>query len=256
MMRIATWNVNSLRVRLPQVARWLESERPDVLAMQETKVADPEFPAAEFAELGYQVIYSGQKTYNGVAIASRAEPTAIVNVLPGFDDLQRRLLQATIGGVTLLNLYVPNGSEVGSDKYQYKLEWLRRLHAHVAALAEDGARLLLLGDFNIAPADIDVHDPAAWAGQVLCSEPEREQFRLLLQLGFTDCLRKLDSAPGRFTWWDYRVGAFPRNLGLRIDHLLASAALAPLCRSCRIDTAPRGWERPSDHAPVIAEFEL
>lgn len=256
MFKIATWNVNSLRVRLPQVVRWLEAERPDVLAMQETKVPDPEFPAAEFAELGYQVVYSGQKTYNGVAIASRAEADDIGAALPDFEDAQRRLLKATIAGVSILNLYVPNGSEVGSDKYEYKLQWLRRLRRYVAELSNAGPPLLLLGDFNIAPADIDVHDPAAWAGQVLCSEAEREQFRQLLELGFSDCLRLFDPGPGRYSWWDYRAAAFQRNLGLRIDHILASEALRPRCRSCRIDTEPRRWERPSDHAPVIAELDL
>jgi exodeoxyribonuclease-3 len=253
-VKVATWNVNSLRVRLPQVLAWLDAERPDILALQETKLPDPEFPAAEFHGRGYQVAFSGQKTYNGVATVSRAPLEVIATSLPDFGDPQRRVLCTETAGLPVLNLYVPNGSAVGSDKYDYKLEWLNAARAYIAGLLATRPRLVVLGDFNIAPADEDVHDPAAWAGQVLCSEPEREAFRRLLALGLVDCFRKFPQPPASFTWWDYRAAGFRRNLGLRIDHILAGAESAPRCLSCRIDRAPRGWERPSDHAPVIAEF--
>lgn len=254
-MKIATWNVNSLRVRLPQVLAWLDAERPDVLALQETKLPDPDFPAADFHARGYQAAFSGQKTYNGVATLSRAPLTVLATSLPGFGDPQRRVLCAETEGVPVLNLYVPNGSEVGSDKYDYKLGWLDAARAYIAGLLPTRPRLVVLGDFNIAPADEDVHDPAAWAGQVLCSGPERDAFRRLLELGLEDCFRKFPQPPDSFTWWDYRAAGFRRNLGLRIDHILAGAESARRCRSCRIDRTPRGWERPSDHAPVIAEFD-
>lgn len=254
-MKIATWNVNSLRVRLPQVITWLESARPDVLAIQETKTTDPEFPAAEFLQRGYQVAFSGQKTYNGVAILSRAP---LGNLKTGFDDYsdpQRRVLYAETGDVALLNLYVPNGSEVGSEKYAYKLEWLGHARRFIAGLLAARPHLVVLGDFNIAPADADVHDPAAWAGQVLCSAPERAAFTALIGLGLVDCFRKFPQAPASYTWWDYRAAGYRRNLGLRIDHILAGPGAASRCTSCRIDREPRGWERPSDHTPVIAEFD-
>ncbi len=254
-MKIATWNVNSLRVRLPQVSAWLDTEQPDILAIQETKIPDPEFPAAEFLQRGYQVAFSGQKTYNGVAILSRTPLLNLKTELEGFSDPQRRVLHAETHGFAVLNLYVPNGSEVGSEKYAYKLGWLGAARTFIAGLLAANPRLIVLGDFNIAPADEDVHDPAAWAGQVLCSEPERAAFAGLLALGLEDCFRKFPQAPGSYTWWDYRAAGYRRNLGLRIDHILAGPGAAPLCRSCRIDREPRGWERPSDHTPVIAEFD-
>lgn len=256
MFRIATWNVNSLRVRLPQVQQWLDKEKPDVLALQETKVTDNDFPADAFHELGYQVIYSGQKTFNGVATVSKTVPANIITALPDFDDPQKRVLCAKIDDVTVLNLYVPNGSEVGSEKYAYKLEWFSCLHALVRNLLADGKDLIVLGDFNVAPEDRDVHDPAAWEGSVLVSEPERAAFRKLLAAGFADCFRLFEQEEQSFTWWDYRAAAFRRNRGLRIDHILASRSLAPRCLNCRIDKEPRTLDRPSDHTPVIAEFDL
>jgi exodeoxyribonuclease-3 len=256
MFRIATWNVNSLRVRLPHVLDWLDAEQPDVLALQETKLQDPDFPRDAFAERGYQALHAGEKTYNGVAILSRAPLTLIADSFPDFDDPQRRVLHARTGGVDVLDIYVPNGSEVGSEKFEYKLRWLGRLRQYVSGLIDAGGRLAVVGDFNIAPASEDVHDPAAWQGQVLFSEAERDEFSGLLRQGLVDCFRLFRQEPGGYTWWDYRAGAFRRNLGLRIDHILASRELAGLCRGCRIDREPRCRERPSDHAPVIAEFDL
>ena len=256
MFKIATWNVNSLRVRLPHVRSWIEAEQPDVFAMQETKMSDPEFPVDEFRGLGYHVAFAGQKTYNGVAVAAREPLQNLVTAFPAFDDLQRRVLYAEVGGISILNLYVPNGFAVGSEKYEYKLDWLSRLHAFAGDLLRQGRRLVLAGDFNIAPADIDVHDPELWRGKVLCSEPERAAFSRLLETGLTDCYREQSPDARGYSWWDYRAGSFRRNRGLRIDHILAGAGLAGLCRSCRVDPGPRGWERPSDHAPVVAEFDL
>ncbi len=255
-MKIATWNVNSLNVRLPQVLDWLRDRQPDILALQETKLTDPDFPILDIANVGYQAVFAGQKTYNGVAILSRLPASEIVTDLPGLDDPQRRVLGATVGKVRVLNLYVPNGQTVGSDKYAYKLAWLDKLAAWLETELSRHARLVALGDFNIAPEDRDVHDPAAWAGHVLCSEPERAAFRRLLDLGLQDTFRLFEQAERSFSWWDYRAAAFRRNLGLRIDHLLASPALAATCTACQVDKAPRRLERPSDHAPVIAEFNL
>lgn len=255
-LKIATWNVNSLTVRLPQVLNWLGEQQPDILALQETKLTDPAFPTLDFADVGYQAVFSGQKTYNGVAILSRLPATDLVTDLPGFADPQRRVLGATVGTVRVVNLYVPNGQAVGSEKYAYKLAWLERLIAWLQAELSRHAHLVVLGDFNIAPDDRDVHDPAAWAGQVLCSEPERQAFRQLLALGLTDTFRLFPQEERSFSWWDYRAAAFRRNIGLRIDHILASAALATHCAACQVDKTPRRLERPSDHAPVIAEFTV
>lgn len=253
-MKIATWNVNSLKVRLPHLLDWLETAQPDVVCLQETKTEDAGFPFAEIASAGYQAIHNGQKTYNGVAILSRAEAGDIVRELPGFMDTQKRLLAATVGGVRLICAYMPNGQAVGSDKYAYKLQWLDALVRWLGEELQRYPQLALLGDFNIAPEDRDVHDPVAWQGQVLCSEPEREAFRRLLALGLVDAFRLFGQPEKSFTWWDYRMMAFRRNHGLRIDHILVSPQLAARCRACTIDTAPRKLKRPSDHAPVIAEF--
>ena len=255
-MKIATWNVNSLRVRLPQVLQWLAAVQPDVLAIQETKTVDEQFPLAALQDAGYTAVFAGQKTYNGVAILSRLPACEIVTDLPGLDDPQRRVLGATIGNIRVLNLYVPNGQAVGSDKYAYKLAWLDRLAVFLETELARYPRFVMLGDFNIAPDDRDVHDPAAWAGQVLCSEPERTAFRRLLDLGLQDTFRQFSQEDRTFSWWDYRAAAFRRNLGLRIDHILASPALAAACTACRVDKAPRSWDRPSDHAPVVAEFAI
>jgi exodeoxyribonuclease-3 len=256
MFRIATWNVNSLRVRLPHVLDWLSSENPDVLALQETKLTDEDFPAEQFLQIGYQAIYSGQKTYNGVATLSKLPAKNIITALPHYEDTQKRVLCADIGDVTILNLYVPNGSEMGSAKYAYKLEWFSRLHPFVGDLLATGKKLVVLGDFNVAPEDRDVHDPEEWAGSVLVSEPERTEFRKLLSAGLSDTFRLFEQEEKSFSWWDYRAAAFRRNRGLRIDHILVNQALAEVCKACWIDKRPRTLERPSDHTPVIAEFDL
>ncbi|HCK80724.1 MAG TPA: exodeoxyribonuclease III [Candidatus Competibacteraceae bacterium] len=255
-MKIATWNVNSLNVRLPQVLDWLRVEQPDLLALQETKLTDADFPMPDIANAGYRAVFSGQKTYNGVAVLSRLPAADLVVDLPGSDDPQRRVLGASIGGVRVLNLYVPNGQAVGSEKYAYKLAWLKQLALWTEQELIQYPRLVVLGDFNIAPEDRDVHDPIAWTGQILCSEPERNAFRRLLQLGLQDSFRLFPQEPNTFSWWDYRAAAFRRNMGLRIDHILASPALAAVCTTCRVDKTPRRLERPSDHAPVIAEFAI
>lgn len=254
-MKIATWNVNSLKVRLPHVLAWLESERPDVLALQETKLTDENFPAAQFEAAGYHVAFAGQKTYNGVAIASREPASDVITDIADLDDPSRRILGATIAGVRVLDLYVVNGQAVGSDKYVHKLRWLDGVIAHVAGELAAHEQLIVLGDFNIAPEDRDVHDPAAWHEKILCSTPERAALGALLALGLTDTFRLFEQDPGLFSWWDYRAAGFRRNLGLRIDLILASRALAARCARSWIDTAPRKLERPSDHAPVVAEFD-
>lgn len=253
-MKLATWNVNSLRVRLPQVLEWLAREAPDVLCLQETKVPDEDFPEAALREAGYFAVFSGQKTYNGVAILTRQTPTAVLRELPGADNAQRRFLAADLDGIRIINVYVPNGESVDSDKFRYKLAWLEALRAHLRAELEVHPRLVVVGDFNIAPQDRDVHDPRAWQGQVLFSEPERTALQQLFALGLKDSFRLFDQPDASFSWWDYRQGAFRRNRGLRIDHILSSPQLASACRGCRIDVEPRRAERPSDHAPVIAEF--
>ena len=253
-MKIASWNVNSLNVRLPQVRDWLTTERPDIVALQETKVVDEKFPVADIATAGYRALYSGQKTYNGVAILSRAPGTDELTAIPGLDDPQRRVLAATFGELRVINLYVPNGESVASDKYRYKLNWLAQLAAWLETELAAHPRLIVLGDFNIAPEPRDVHDPKLWEGSVLFSEPERAAFRRLLDLGLCDTFRLFDQPELSFSWWDYRMQGFRRNLGLRIDHILASDALCKACTAARIDKTPRALERPSDHAPVVAEF--
>jgi len=253
-MKIATWNVNSLKVRLPHLVDWLARESPDVVCLQETKLSDEAFPCAEIEAAGYGVVYSGQKAYNGVAILSRAPLADVQAGIPGFADEQKRVLAATLNGVRVVCVYVPNGQSLDSDKFQYKLAWLSALHDWLANELERYPRLAVLGDFNIAPEDRDVHDPVLWQGNVLVSDVEREHFRALLGLGLKDTFRLFEQPPGQYSWWDYRQAAFRRNLGLRIDHVLASDTFAAACKNCRIDTAPRALERPSDHTPVIAEF--
>jgi exodeoxyribonuclease-3 len=255
-MKIATWNVNSLRVRLPQLLDWLAAHSPDVVALQETKVVDDSFPLAEIEAAGYHAAISGQKTYNGVAILARQPPADVVRDIPGFDDPQRRVLAATCGGVRVIGLYVPNGQSVESDKYQYKLGWLRALRGWLQAELAAHPQLVALGDFNIAPEDRDVHDPAAWAGQVLVSDPERAALHALTGLGLEDVFRRFEQPAGSFSWWDYRAGGFRRNHGLRIDLVLASQRLAAACSACTIDRATRALERASDHAPVLATFDI
>jgi exodeoxyribonuclease-3 len=255
-MKIATWNVNSLKVRLPQVLEWLAAMKPDVLCLQETKLEDDKFPAAEIREAGYQTVHAGQKTYNGVAILCRGSPGDVVAEIPGYADPQKRVLAATVDAVRVVCIYVPNGESVSSDKYRYKLEWLERLTAWLEEQLAQNPRLALLGDFNIAPEERDVHDPKVWEGQVLFSGPERAAFAGLIECGLTDGFRLFEQPDKSYTWWDYRLNAFKRNLGLRIDHILLSAELANACRSCSIDRDMRGRERPSDHAPVVAEVVI
>jgi exodeoxyribonuclease-3 len=255
-LKLATWNVNSLKVRLPQVLQWLSVHRPDVLCLQETKLADEFFPVADIENAGYRSIFAGQKTYNGVAILSRDTATDVQVNIPDYDDAQKRVLAATITGVRVICAYVPNGENVDSEKYRYKLQWLEQLTAWLASELATHPRLALLGDYNIAPEPRDVYDPIAWQGQVLFSEPERAAFRRLLDLGLADSFRLFEQPERSYTWWDYRLNSFKRKLGLRIDHILLSAPLAQACRSSTIDKEMRAGERPSDHAPVMTELTL
>ncbi len=256
MWTIASWNVNSLKVRLPQVLQWLDTHGPDVLALQETKTQDEGFPTHAFDEAGYQVVFSGQKTYNGVAVVSRNPVQMLHTGLPGLDDPQKRVLCALVDDICVLNLYVPNGSEVGSDKYAYKLDWLARLDVFTGELLQNYDKLVLLGDFNITPADADVHDPEGWRDRILCSRPERDALSGLLAHGLTDTFRLFEQERHSFSWWDYRAGDFAHNRGLRIDLILASTPLSRRCADSWIDIVPRQQQRPSDHTPVVAEFRF
>jgi exodeoxyribonuclease III len=251
-MKIATWNVNSLKVRLPHLLQWLGDNPVDVLCVQETKLTDDKFPVAEINAAGYNVVFTGQKTYNGVAILSRHPIQDVVRNNPRFEDEQQRIIAATIEGIRIVCAYVPNGQMVGSDKYAYKLAWLEALRGWLADELSHHAQLAVLGDYNIAPADRDVHDPVLWAGQIHCSEQERAALDALVALGLADSFRLFEQADKSYSWWDYRQLAFRRNCGLRIDHILLAPALASRCVACAIDRAPRKWEQPSDHAPVTA----
>ena len=252
-MKLATWNVNSLKVRLPHVLDWLAANQPDVLCLQETKTEDHNFPVAEFQAAGYHAVFVGQKTYNGVALISRAPVADVVTGIPGMADEQKRLIGASYQGVRVICGYFPNGQSLDSDKYQYKLNWLSGLQTWLKDELVKHPHLALLGDYNIAPEDRDAH-PEIKDCEVLVSHEVRERFRHLLGLGLTDSFRLFDQAEKSFSWWDYRMMAFRRNMGLRIDHILLSETLAAKCNSCTIDKAPRKLERPSDHAPVIAEI--
>lgn len=253
-MKIASWNVNSLRVRLPQVLEWLSDNPVDILAIQETKTQDKEFPIEDIQAAGYKAAFSGQKTYNGVAILAKTMPKDVLTDIKNLDDPQRRILAATINGVRVINLYVVNGSEVGSEKFTYKLDWLSKVTAHIKEELKIHKKVVVLGDFNIAPEDRDVHDPDLWRGKILCSAQEREAYKKLLSLGLSDTFRQFEQEEKLFSWWDYRGGGFRRNHGLRIDLILANQALSDKCKSSLIDKMPRTWERPSDHTPVVAEF--
>ena len=253
-MKIASWNVNSLRVRLPQVLEWLDQNPVDVLALQETKTQNQDFPQEDLEAAGYQVVFSGQKTYNGVAILARHNITDPITDVQNLDDPQRRILAATINDVRVINLYVVNGSEVGSEKFSYKLDWLDKVTEHIKKELESNEKVVVLGDFNIAPDDRDVHDPELWKARILCSDEERDALNKILSLGFTDTFRQFKQEEKIFSWWDYRGGGFRRNHGLRIDLILASKALSEKCKSSFVDRSPRTWERPSDHTPVVAEF--
>jgi exodeoxyribonuclease-3 len=254
-MKIATWNVNYFKVRLPNVLDWLAATQTDVLCVQETKMEDKVFPYAELQAAGYHAVHNGQKTYNGVAILSRFEMAGVCFDIPAFDDPQKRVLAATIKGVRIVCGYMPNGQAVGSEKYDYKLKWFAALTRWLQQEMAQHTQMALLGDFNIAPEDRDVHDPVAWKDQILCSEPERAAFRQLQALGLQDAFRLFDQPEKIFSWWDYRQMGFRLNRGLRIDHILLNPELAGRCRSCVVDKAPRKLERPSDHAPVVAELD-
>jgi len=255
-VKLATWNVNSLKVRLPQVLDWAAKQQPEVICLQETKLENGKFPDADIQAAGYSSLFNGQKTYNGVAILARATAADTVTAFPGFADEQKRVLAATIGSVRIICAYVPNGESVESDKYQYKLKWLAAFRDWLKAELAQHPRLAVLGDYNIAPEDRDVHDPAAWEGKVLFSKAEREALGALTGLGLKDAFRLFEQPERSYTWWDYRMNAFRRKMGMRIDHILLSEELAKRCRACSIDIEPRKNERPSDHAPVIAEIDL
>jgi exodeoxyribonuclease-3 len=254
-MKIATWNVNSLKVRLPHVLDWLAVNRPDVLCLQEIKLQDNAFPQDELMAAGYHSVFAGQKTYNGVAILSATPATDVVYGIPGFVDEQKRLIAASVGGVRVVCAYFPNGQAVGSDKFAYKLDWLAALTRWLGGeVLREYPRLILTGDFNIAPLAADVHPD--WKEEILVSPPERAAFQALLECGLVDAFRLFEQPERSFSWWDYRMGAFRRNFGLRIDHVLVSEALRSACRACGVDKAPRALERPSDHTPVVLELDV
>ncbi len=254
-MKIASWNVNSLKVRLPHLLDWLAEQQPDALCLQELKLEDQNFPLAEIEAAGYQAAFFGQKTYNGVALLARSPIADVVTGNPHFPDEQKRLIAGTVGDTRVICAYMPNGHAVGSDKYDYKLRWLDALAVWLQEELARYPKLALCGDYNIAPDDRDVHDPQAWAGQILCSDPERAAFRRFIDLGLSDSFRLFEQPEKTFSWWDYRMLGFQKNLGLRIDHVLLSPPLAGKCTAAGIDRAPRKRERPSDHAPVWATVD-
>jgi exodeoxyribonuclease-3 len=257
-LKITSWNVNSLNVRLPHVLAWTDVAKPDIVALQETKLPDERFPVDDLAEAGYNCVFSGQPTYNGVAVLSREVARDPVMDIPGLDDPQRRILAVTIptemGDVRIVNLYVVNGSEVGSEKFAYKMNWLERVGAWLAKESEQHENLVVLGDFNIAPDDRDVHDAEAWKDKILCSVEEREALNGILDLGLKDTFRLFEQEDRVYSWWDYRMNAFRRKMGLRIDLVLASEKMTAKCTASYVDIEPRRQERPSDHAPAVAEF--
>jgi exodeoxyribonuclease-3 len=253
-MKIASWNVNSMNVRQAHVLEWLQAQDPDVLVLQEIKQLTEKFPGDKLQALGYHSIACGQKTYNGVAVISKTPACDPVFDFPDLDDPQRRILASTVDGVRIVNLYIPNGSEVGSEKYAYKLNWLASLRRFLEAEMQTHEKLVVLGDFNIAPADADVYDPEKWGDAILCSPAERQALQDLLDLGLSDVFRKFEHPEKTFSWWDYRAAGFRRNAGLRIDLILTNNAMTELCTASYVDKEPRAWERPSDHAPVVAEF--
>lgn len=259
-MKIASWNVNSLKVRIPHLTQWLADAQPDVVALQETKLEDHKFPVDELAAAGYRAVFSGQKTYNGVALLAKADHKGdfedVVTDIPNLDDPQRRILAATIGGVRVVDLYVVNGKAVGDEKYTYKLDWLAKMREFLAREIERHPNLVVLGDFNIAPDDRDVYEPVAWGEDILCSPPEREALKRITELGLHDSFRLFEPAGEHFSWWDYRQAAFRRNMGLRIDLILIGDALKSAAKTATIDRTPRTWERPSDHTPVTVDLDI
>jgi exodeoxyribonuclease-3 len=255
-MKIAAWNVNSVRARLDRLVDWLKSAQPDVLCLQELKCTDADFPMEAVREAGYHAAVHGQKTYNGVAILAKTEPTDVVRGLSdGVDDSHSRLIAATVNGVRVLSVYAPNGQEVGSEQYEYKLRWYGRLRRYLDTRHKPGEPLVLGGDWNVAPEDIDTWDPALWEGQTLFTKRERAALQELCAFGLTDTFRKLHPNEQRFSWWDYRMLAFPKNKGLRIDHIFATAPLAERLVAADVDREARKGKQPSDHAPVWAEFK-
>lgn len=255
MKTIATWNINSLKMRMPHVTHWLKENQPDILALQEIKMTDDKFPVQEIESLGYHAVFTGQKTFNGVAILSKTPAKSVEKCLPTFhDDPQKRFLAATFNTLRIINVYVPNGSEIGSEKYAYKLHWLDQLKLYLQTEIKKYPNCIVLGDFNIAPLDQDVYDPKAWEGQVLVSAAERQRLQNILTLGFHDAFRLFDQSPKSYSWWDYRQLAFQRNHGLRLDLILVSHALVPFCKQCSIDKILRKAEKPSDHAPVVLKL--
>jgi exodeoxyribonuclease III len=253
-MLIGTWNVNSIRMRLDRLLRWLERRKPDIVCLQEIKVTNEDFPVGPLNEIGYQCLVHGQKTYNGVAILTRSPACNVVHSFPEDPDTQSRLLACRIGDIHIVNIYAPNGSEVGSEKYTYKLDWYARLRSFLDSLATPQDPVLVCGDFNVAPEDLDVWDPKVWRDQILFSEPEKAAFRKLMEWGLKDALRLHHAEEGIYTWWDYRGGAFHRGWGVRIDHFLLSPPLAQRCSAIEVDRNERKGEKPSDHAPVLASF--
>lgn len=252
-MKITSWNVNSLNVRLPHVLQWLAEHPVDVLALQELKMDQDKFPFAALEEIGYQALWFGQKTYNGVALIFKGEASDVVLGLPDLEDEQRRMIAATINGVRVVNVYCVNGEAIDSPKFIYKANWFAALHRFMTQQLAQYEQVILLGDFNIAPKDIDVYDPEKWLGKILCSDEERAWFQGLLNLGLTDSFRHLHPDSIQYTWWDYRMHMFRRKLGLRIDHILISDALLPQVQHIWVDENARSWERPSDHAPITLE---
>ncbi|MBS0272697.1 MAG: exodeoxyribonuclease III [Proteobacteria bacterium] len=256
-MKIATWNINSIRTRLPNLVTWLKETSPDVVLLQETKVTDDQFPLEDLETLHYNVSFHGQKSYNGVAILSKFPIEDVTCGIPLFEDEQARYIEAVIKGMRIASVYVPNGMAVGSDKYLYKLDFLERLYKHIQTLLTYDEKLILGGDFNIAPQDQDVYDPQEWHEQVLCSTPEREKFRSLVYLGLTDALRAMYPLEKElYTWWDYRAGSWQNNFGLRIDHFLLSPQAADTLTEAYVEKAVRGLDKTSDHAPVVCQLAL
>ena len=255
-MKIASWNVNSLKVRLPHLLDWLAEAQPDVVCLQELKLEDPNFPRAEIEAAGYHAAFAGQKTYNGVALLAKAPIGEVTVGNPLFADEQKRLISGTVDGIRVVCAYMPNGQEVGCDKYDYKLRWLAALADWLSSELQAYPRLALCGDYNIAPDERDVHDPQRWQDCILVSEPERAAFRRFIELGLADSFRLFEQPEKTFSWWDYRMLGFQKNQGLRIDHILLSAPLAAQCSAAGIDRAPRKRERPSDHAPVWASLTV
>ena len=255
-MKIASWNVNGIRARTEHVVNWLKTTQPDVLAIQESKVVDDLFPYDEYLKLGYYPLVYGQKAYNGVALLSKKEPINPSTGISGYKDPQTRVVSATYEGITVMDIYVPNGQSIGSDKFVYKLEWLDHLTGYIEKSLKENENLIVLGDFNIAPEDRDVYDPEAWKDKVLCSKQERGALEKLVDLGLADSFRLFKQQDASYSWWDYRAAAYRRKMGLRIDLILLSTPVAERCTSSTIDESPRGWEKPSDHTPVVVEIDI